>query len=298
MMSTITAAKQLLFPAPVVALMALALQLSAAAAAAAASPPAPPIGLPGCDTTCGNVSVPYPFGISPGCYWPELDLNCDRNHHPPRLLLRDGTLRVTNISVKDTTVHVMRTGAIINTFGDAAIPSDNDSWNVSFGRSFTEYGYRLLSGNELLVFGCNAAAILLADGVVVKTQGSIAGCASFCSKAYGSGGTDFFTDNNDVEGPLSGQCSGTSGCCQSNVTAGVLPSKVLAKRLYTGSVDTAEDKEQWLLMVFVVEQGWIKQLDRSMSTIIDVKEAPLLLEWSVTRNLHERPATRWGRPVP
>ena len=92
--------------------MALALQLSAAAAAAA-----PPVGLPGCDTTCGNVRVPYPFGISPGCHWPGLYLNCDRNHDPPRLLLGDGTLRVTNISLKDTTVRVMRTGPIINVTG-------------------------------------------------------------------------------------------------------------------------------------------------------------------------------------
>ncbi|CAM0148004.1 unnamed protein product [Urochloa decumbens] len=68
--------------------MATALQLSAAMATVLFS-----IGKPGCDTTCGSVSVPYPFGISPGCYWPGLNLTCDKTQHPPRLLLGDGTLR-------------------------------------------------------------------------------------------------------------------------------------------------------------------------------------------------------------
>lgn len=33
--------------------------------------PAPKIGMPDCDTSCGNVSVPYPFGLGPDrCYRP------------------------------------------------------------------------------------------------------------------------------------------------------------------------------------------------------------------------------------
>ena len=54
------ASAAVVLPAAAVALMAMALQLSAAAATA-------PIGQPGCNTTCGDVTVPYPFGFGRPC---------------------------------------------------------------------------------------------------------------------------------------------------------------------------------------------------------------------------------------
>ncbi|OEL34524.1 hypothetical protein BAE44_0004458, partial [Dichanthelium oligosanthes] len=50
--------------------------------------------LPGCTTTCGNVTVPYPFGIGANCSLQGFNLACDGTHDPPRLLLDDGAVRV------------------------------------------------------------------------------------------------------------------------------------------------------------------------------------------------------------
>ncbi|OEL27573.1 Wall-associated receptor kinase 3 [Dichanthelium oligosanthes] len=91
----------------------VALLLLAAAATAAAGSQV--IGLPNCTTSCGGVSVPYPFGIDPGCslgHSPSLfHLICNTSYTPPALLLEAGwfvgdSLQVTDISLDDATVRL------------------------------------------------------------------------------------------------------------------------------------------------------------------------------------------------
>ncbi|GJN26208.1 hypothetical protein PR202_gb14121 [Eleusine coracana subsp. coracana] len=104
------------------------------------------VSLPGCPESCGNISVPYPFGIAAGCFYEGFYLKCDRTHRPPKLLLGDG-LEVLNISLPDGTVRIIskillsESPEFIGTWsGPPAtgpfMVSSRYNWFVSFGATY------------------------------------------------------------------------------------------------------------------------------------------------------------------
>ncbi|CAO2143146.1 unnamed protein product [Urochloa humidicola] len=105
-----------------------------------------PIGLPNCTTSCGGVSVPYPFGIEPGCYLLGFNVTCycSSSTTPPLLFLwGNDAFVVTDISYRDSTVHISDPGTMIgppHSHGD-----DNSSYDI------VRPGSVLLGGDRLLL---------------------------------------------------------------------------------------------------------------------------------------------------
>jgi hypothetical protein len=47
----------------------------------------PPITLHGCPDKCGNISIPFPFGMKPGCFREGFEVTCNTSLHPPAAFL-------------------------------------------------------------------------------------------------------------------------------------------------------------------------------------------------------------------
>ncbi|CAN6371699.1 unnamed protein product [Urochloa humidicola] len=249
--------------AVVLALLALLLQLTAAA-------PPPALGLHDyCNTTCGNVSVPYPFGITPGCHLPGFKLTCNTSGRgPPRLLLGDGTLRVAEISLRNFSVRVMHRGAFVGPNYSMGTASGSDL-NFSFS-SIIAGGppYRIWGNNELVVYGCNVMA------TVGNNDSIFGGCASLCSEKK---------DPIFYSGFYSG-CSGM-GCC--HVDARPFDNGSMPIQLQLRWLNRNQDK-QVPVYLFVAEQGWsstgdVPLLLRTYVEALENIDVPLILRWEITR---------------
>ncbi|KAG8369724.1 hypothetical protein BUALT_Bualt14G0043600 [Buddleja alternifolia] len=153
---------------------------------------------PGCPSKCGNLTVPYPFGVGIGsnCSMnPWFDVYCDASIDPPYMLVstRDD-YRLIDISESDIRIRIPY-------FASRCYGERGSSTNLTLDFSTTPY--TLSDANRLTQIGCSDLAVL--EGYSHRyltpnlTQNNFAsGCVSFCS---------------DGDQTRNGSCPG-NGCCQ------------------------------------------------------------------------------------
>ncbi|CAL4888336.1 unnamed protein product [Urochloa decumbens] len=264
--------------ATVVAAIAATLVSSPELLAAAAGDQGPPIGLQGCRTTCGNVRVPYPFGIGPsGCYLPGFDLTCDTSHIPPRLFIGNGTLlQVTHISLDNSTVR-LRSPAIDTTkhlsFKWGYIHKGTwggSRWDLGDSRPFVLAKAR----NELIISGCHVFAKLL----TTDSDQIINSCALVCNDDDETA-TDVDEEYCSVHprNPHCRKCSGI-GCCQVPVPVGRASYKVMVKSIHNAIPIISDDP----FTVLIAKQGWFnKNVTTELMSGADGTTVPVMLAWMV-----------------
>ncbi|XP_060202159.1 putative wall-associated receptor kinase-like 16 [Lycium barbarum] len=149
---------------------------------------------PGCPKKCGNLTVPYPFGIGlgSGCALnPNFKINCDTK--------TTGTPKpfIWNIPVYDISDAEMRVSSTLNRrcySSTGMLIRDDPAW-MSLGTS-SPYSFSIL--NRFTVVGCDEAAIIVGHDFAN-------GCPSVC-----------ISSDQVVEG----RCMG-AGCCQITIPKGL-----------------------------------------------------------------------------
>ncbi|XP_004292832.1 PREDICTED: uncharacterized protein LOC101296545 [Fragaria vesca subsp. vesca] len=209
---------------------------------------------PGCQATCGNVSIPYPFGTTEACcHDQEFLVICNTTDDPPKLYLTGGTVEVTNISV-DGKVGIMQFIAH-DCYESSGSPTEYNSPWLHLSKFIISH-----TDNLFIAVGCDTYAEIRGyQGNIKKYTG---GCISTCDS------TVYVTN---------GSCSGI-GCCQTSIAKGVSYFDVFVDS-YLNHTDV------WSFnpcsYAFIVEES---KFNFSLAMLMDLKDVtvlPVVLDWSI-----------------
>nr|XP_043619868.1 wall-associated receptor kinase 2-like [Erigeron canadensis] len=150
---------------------------------------------PGCQSKCGNVTIPYPFGIGPGCfhsYW--FEVFCKNQLNPPKAFVGETkTLQILEFSDYTFRVPSKVASQCYDNFGNLTQDDPIVSSDLPPGSPFT-----VSLKNQLTLIGCDDLAMI--KDLIQANYTS--GCIALCSKP------------GDV---VNGSCLGV-GCCQTSIT--------------------------------------------------------------------------------
>ncbi|OAY83651.1 Wall-associated receptor kinase 2 [Ananas comosus] len=231
-----------------------------------ASASAPSNALPGCQQRCGDVEVPYPFGIGPNCSMKAgFTLNCTSSNGTHKPFLNDVEFRSISLSSGQACIF-NRVSALCHDAASGTV-TYNKSWPINLTASPFRFSSTL---NKFTTVGCQTAAFVTLSH---KTHKYWSGCVSLCE---------------DVGSLTNGSCSGT-GCCESTIPKGINSYYVWFWPNITGSGTYRFSPCSYAMLV---EEGAFEFSTSYVTTgALRDRKLPLVLDWAV-RNKTCRQARR------
>ncbi|KAL3815047.1 hypothetical protein ACJIZ3_016315 [Penstemon smallii] len=217
---------------------------------------------PGCQETCGNVTIPYPFGIGNECSGnSSFTVTCQNATTP---FLSSINLEVVNISTRGT-IRVKHPVSLMT--------CSNEQAAQLLGRSLRNTPFTISSRrNSLAVLGCQNSVWLRANATT-----TIGGCMAVC----------------DVNSTDSG-CNGVN-CCQTSIPEGLKELQFTYRSFVSGTGNNRSCG-----YVFLADQKWFQEDYRRYRRLHDYLQNPfdeefvyatMVLEWE----FHSRGISPYGR---
>lgn len=209
--------------------------------------------MPTCLNSCGDLTIPFPFGTSSDCSLDDSFLiSCNHSYNPPRPFLNSGSLMVLNISL-DGLIKVASSVA-------SDCYDDSGSQVKSAIAELTSSKFPISSRlNKFTAIGCDTYALL--QGSTESKQMS-AGCVSWCDR---------------MDRGVNGTCSGI-GCCQSSIPGGVRDFSVVIQSFKNHTMVNSFNPCSY---AFVVETESFNFSSSDLRDFQNRKFVPIVLDWSV-----------------
>lgn len=210
--------------------------------------------LPGCQDKCGNVNIPYPFGLSDSCQLPGFHITCNHTYNTPKPFISTSTGNIEIFNIMDETLTV----DLLVAAGDDC-ESSNTSDGVLTLLDGDQLPYSLSqTRNMFTVIGCNTIAYLYDYNGT-----SISGCASDCNNLLNTNNVD-------------GTCSGHNGCCQIHITNSFKSCDVMVSKNNETLNQTIINCSKAFLVAkdhFKYNASYIKSFNQT--------KVPVVLDWAI-----------------
>lgn len=208
------------------------------------------IAKPGCKSLCGNVSIPYPFGMgSPSCFIGEsFEISCRNSTTPFLRLTNDQELEVIRIDLERSSTITVKNP--ITFWNNGTMRQSQEAANLT-GSPFV-FSQKL---NRFTAVSCGVLALM--KSVAVNSSETVGACMSIC----------------DTSPTRETSCNGMN-CCQTTIPMNL---KDFTTELDRESRNREEKKPMY---AFLVDQHWFQHTEfGKFSEIGKMETVPVVLEW-------------------
>ncbi|KAL5729325.1 hypothetical protein ACHQM5_002296 [Ranunculus cassubicifolius] len=205
---------------------------------------------PGCPLKCGNVNIPYPFGIGDKCSMSSwANITCNSTFNPPKPFMY-GAIEVVQFSLTEVRIKTgFRSYSCYNQSG--GLGDFQIYWLTLRGTPYTMSSTK----NRIKAIGCDAFA-----QTYLNSDNFTSGCQSNCNKR---------------EDVVLEPCTGR-GCCEMPVPKGLQ---------YFKAVVTGNNSKVWSFnpcnAAFIGEEGAYKLTISDFSNSTSLGDIPIVLNFGV-----------------